>query len=56
MPLRDNTSALAAGVGFGAMHTAVMFGGVLFSSFDPRAALFVSACPGVPFLATSGDD
>mmetsp|Transcript_48684 Transcript_48684/g.96391 ORF Transcript_48684/g.96391 Transcript_48684/m.96391 type:complete len:430 (-) Transcript_48684:248-1537(-) len=53
LPVWDHSSALAAGVGFGAMHSLVMFGGVLFSSLDLGAALFVDSCPNVPFLLTS---
>ena len=46
-PLNDITSSIAAGVGFGTMHSMMMYGSVLASS-DGSAVLFEDSCETVP--------
>lgn len=51
--LNDETSSLAAGVGFGTMHAVVMYGSVLASSGGP-ATLYSDSCTLVPLVVVSG--
>eukprot|EP00640_Fibrocapsa_japonica_P007892 CAMPEP_0113944096 /NCGR_PEP_ID=MMETSP1339-20121228/30636_1 /TAXON_ID=94617 /ORGANISM="Fibrocapsa japonica" /LENGTH=156 /DNA_ID=CAMNT_0000949167 /DNA_START=195 /DNA_END=662 /DNA_ORIENTATION=+ /assembly_acc=CAM_ASM_000762 len=49
MPLNDLTSAIAAGVGFGTMHSVVLFGGALAASTGP-GAMYLDTCPHYPLI------
>jgi len=53
-PLDDWTSSLACGIGFGAMHSLILYGSVLAASLNPDASLFVSSCSQVPLIFVSG--
>jgi hypothetical protein len=51
-PLNDLSSSLAAGVGFGAMHSLMMYGSVLSAS-SGDGVLFEESCPTFPLIVVS---
>jgi hypothetical protein len=53
LELNDAASGLAAGVGFGGMHSILFFGSLLASEAGTIGVLFQPSCPYVPTLAVS---
>jgi hypothetical protein len=51
-PLNDISSSLAAGIGFGTMHSMMLYGSVLASS-DGSGVLFEDSCETVPLVLVS---
>eukprot|EP01041_Mallomonas_annulata_P006957 gene6957-14124_t len=51
-PLNDISSSIASGVGFGAMHSLMMFGSVLAAS-NGSGDLFVDSCPDIPLILST---
>ena len=51
--LHDSTSAIAAALGFGTMHSVVMYGSVLAGSGGP-AAMYADSCSTIPLVVVSG--
>mmetsp|Transcript_9524 Transcript_9524/g.23370 ORF Transcript_9524/g.23370 Transcript_9524/m.23370 type:complete len:336 (-) Transcript_9524:304-1311(-) len=51
--LNDTACGLAAGVGFGGMHAALMFGSLIASESSDTGILYQPSCPKVPALTVS---
>ena len=51
--LHDSTSAIAAALGFGTMHSVVMYGSMLAGSGGP-ATMYAESCSTVPLVVVSG--
>ena len=48
-PMNDVTSSLAAGIGFGTMHSLMLYGALLAAS-NGNGDIFVESCPSVPLI------
>jgi hypothetical protein len=53
LELNDIASGLAAGTGFGGMHSILLFGSLLASESSDLGVLYQPSCPYVPSLVTS---
>lgn len=51
-PLNDLSSSLASGIGFGTMHSLLMYGSVLVAS-NGTGVLFEDSCPMMPLIVMS---
>ena len=51
----DLSAALAAGLGFGAMHTVMMYGALLGTAVSQEAAYYVDSCPQVNAFVITGE-
>jgi hypothetical protein len=49
----DLSAAIAAGLGFGAMHTIMMYGAMLYDS-SGEAAYYIDTCPAISMFIVTG--